>query len=142
MLNGATPPIGTEIAAMEGGANLGSAMTTAGGKFSLQVQRPTGNTVTFTIAGVNASESLTTWQMGMIQSGFNLSATASGTVGRVGPPGPAGPAGPPVTPAPPGLPGLPAPAAPPVPTAPTAATAIPAPPAPRVPPALKAPAAP
>lgn len=95
MLNGAIPPTDTEIVAMEGSTKLGSAMTMAGGKFSLQVMRPPNNgPVSFTVSGVSAGERLTAWEFGKIQPGFNISAQASGTVGRVGPPGPAGPSGP------------------------------------------------
>ncbi len=94
MLNGATPPVDTEITAMQGGTKLGSAMTMAGGKFTIQVMQPSGTgPITFMLAGVDASERLTDWELGKIQDGFNISAQASGTVGRVGPPGPAGPAG-------------------------------------------------
>jgi hypothetical protein len=95
MLNGAMPPVDTEITAMQGGDKLGSTMTMAGGKFSLQVMQPSGSgPITFMVAGVDAMERLTEYEIGKIQPGFNLSAQASGTVGRVGPPGPAGPAGP------------------------------------------------
>lgn len=95
MLNGAIPPTNTEIVAMEGSTKLGSAMTMAGGKFSLQVMRPPNNgPVSFMIAGVNAGERLTAWEFGKIQPGFNISASAqSGRAGQVGPPGPAGPSG-------------------------------------------------
>ena len=113
-LNGATPPIGTEVAAMEGGTKLGSATTTAGGKFTLQVQRPRGRVVTFTVSGVAASESLTNWQVGKIQPGFTLTASAAvrpaPTATPVpsnnrGPAGPAGPVGPPGAPGSQGAPG-------------------------------------
>ena len=92
MLNGATPPMGTEITAHDGAKEIGSAMTKADGKFTLQVMR-SGGTVTFMIADVKANETLSTWMSGDIKPGFNLNATASGTVGRAGPPGPPGPAG-------------------------------------------------
>ena len=66
MLNGATPPVDTEITAMQGGAMLGSAMTMAGGKFTLQVMQPPGTgPVTFMIAGVDAGERLTDWELGL-----------------------------------------------------------------------------
>ena len=82
-LNGATPPIGTEVVAMAGDAKLGSAMTTAGGQFTLQVQRPPGGgAVTFMIAGVNTIQRLAQWEIGKIQSGFNLNATASVPTGN------------------------------------------------------------
>ena len=95
MLNGATPPIDTEIVAMQGSDKLGSAMVMAGGKFSLQVGQPSGSgPITFMIAGVDAAERLTDWELGKIQPGFNISASAqSGRAGQIGPPGPAGPSG-------------------------------------------------
>ncbi len=72
-LYGAVPPIGTEIVAMVGSAKLGSALTRAGGKFTLQVSRPpSGGVVTFKVGGVSASESLANWEFGKIQPGFNL----------------------------------------------------------------------
>ena len=110
-LNGATPPIGTEVAAMEGGTKLGSTTTTAGGKFTLQVQRPRGRVVTFTVSGVAASESLTNWQVGKIQPGFTLTASAAVRPAPTATPvpsnnrGPAGPVGPPGAPGSQGAPG-------------------------------------
>ena len=83
MLNGAVPPSDTEIVAMEGGTKLGSAMTMAGGKYTLHVMQPSGTgPITFMVAGVNAGERLTDWELGKIQDGFNLSATSAQAVGR------------------------------------------------------------
>ena len=64
---------------MDGDRVLGRA-TTEGGKFTLQVERPTG-AVAFTVGGVPAPATFR-WQMGQIQRGFKLSAVSSliGTV--------------------------------------------------------------
>jgi len=73
VLNGAVPPIGTEIVAMSGESRLGTTVTRADGRFTIQVLRPpVGGVVTFTVAGVNAAERLTDWEFGKIQIGFNL----------------------------------------------------------------------
>lgn len=73
VLNGEVPPVGTEIVAMTGITKPGTARTKYGGKFTLPVSRPPGGSViTFTVAGVNASERLTDWEFGKIQPGFNL----------------------------------------------------------------------
>ena len=72
-LYGAIPPVGTEIVATAGGAIVGSTLTRAGGRFALLVSRPIGgDVVSFTVAGVNASERLANWEFGKIQPGFNL----------------------------------------------------------------------
>ena len=71
MLNGATPPIDTEIVAMQGSDKLGSAMTMAGGKFSLQVMQPSGSgPISFMVAGVDAMERLNNYEIGKIQPGL------------------------------------------------------------------------
>ena len=72
-LNGAVPPIDTEVVAMEGSTKLGSTMTMAGGKFTLNVMRPPGGgMVTCMVGGVDASERLSDWTFGKIQPNFNL----------------------------------------------------------------------
>ena len=73
------PPDGTEVLALDGDRVLGRA-TTEGGKFTLQVERPTG-AVAFTVGGAPAPATFR-WQMGQIQRGFRLSAVSSliGTV--------------------------------------------------------------
>lgn len=81
-LNGAVPAIGTEVTAHDagpaGGSNVGSTVTGAGGKFILQVSRA-GGTVTFEVGGVPAAQTLPAggWESGMIESDFNLTASAS-----------------------------------------------------------------
>lgn len=77
-LNGFMPPQGTPIVAKEGNNRLGSAMTRSGGKYTLQVARPSrGGVITFLVGGVEASERLANWELGKIQSSFTLTAMAS-----------------------------------------------------------------
>ena len=122
MLNGATAALGTEIVAMQGSTKLGSTTTSADGKFTLQiVQPPDSGPITFVIAGVDAQQVLTDWEMGKIQRGFLLTTPSPrrDIIGPPGPgplpsvPGPQGPPGPPGPAGPPGPPGHPGPGGPP-----------------------------
>ena len=75
IVNGFSPPTGTEVVAYDGATEIGSAFTKEGGSFTLYVSRASG-TITFTVGGVAAAETSPNWTSGQITRGFALTATA------------------------------------------------------------------
>ena len=75
-VNGVIPAAGTEITAHAGTMQVGSAVVKAGGSFRIDVMNPQGQIVTFMVGGVKANQSLDTWTSGMINRGFDLSASS------------------------------------------------------------------
>ncbi len=65
---------GTLIEAWDKQAKVGEATVVADGMYVLKVSKPRGRTITFTVGGISASETLATWSMGKIQRDFELSA--------------------------------------------------------------------
>ena len=113
-LNGAPPPVGSEITARAGDREVGSTTVRAGGSFRIDVENPSGQLVTFMIEGVKAFQTLDGWRSGFVQRNFELAAAASTPSNDIdamapGPPGPRGPQGPPGPPGPPGPEGPPGP---------------------------------
>ena len=106
IVNGLTATTGVPITAWDGDTPIGSTTVTAGGKFTINVNRSSGR-ITFKIDNVNAAQSHPAWEFGGLETGFNLTATTQS--------------------APPALPAR---------TARTALTALTEPAAPRVPPGL------
>ena len=94
-LNGATAPAGTMVTAHAGEMKVGEGMVDAMGNVRVDVSDPGGAMVTFMVSDVKATQSLDGWTSGMRTRGFEISATASQSVGRQGPPGPPGPPPPP-----------------------------------------------
>lgn len=93
--NGFPVAAGGTVTAWDGDKQIGSATTTAGGAFTLSVDRSSGP-ISFQINGVAAQETHPTWQFGgrngTPTAPFTL--TARGQTAPPGAPGPAGPAGP------------------------------------------------
>ena len=95
--NGFPVPAGGTVTAWDGDKQIGSATTTAGGAFTLSVDRSAGP-ISFKINGVDAQESHPTWEFGGRQgtaaAPFTLTAQGqTAPAGAQGPPGPAGPKG-------------------------------------------------
>ena len=112
-INGSPASPGTEIVAMAGGREVGSATARAGGSFRLDLSNPSGQLVTFMISGSQALQTLDGWRSGFVQRNYSLDVLTSGGPGGLddglpilpGPPGPPGPQGPPGPPGPQGPPG-------------------------------------
>ena len=74
-VNGQLADQGAIVRAWDGTTKLGEAAVRAGGIFVLRVSKPQGEIVSFTVAGIPASGTLTTWRTGEIQRDFDLSAS-------------------------------------------------------------------
>ena len=84
LVNGAVPPIGTEVAAYGGTVRLGVAFTRAGGQFTLYATRTSG-VVTFTVGGLPSAETVPQWVSGERTRGLTL--TVAGQVPMCAPTG-------------------------------------------------------
>lgn len=112
-VDGAPAAEGTDIFGMAGGRQVGSTKVKAGGSFRLDLDDPSGQSVTFMIDGSRAQQTLDNWTSGFVQRNYSLSASTQGDSGVLddglpnmpGPPGPRGPQGPPGPPGPAGPPG-------------------------------------
>ena len=74
-VNGFTATPGTPITAWDGEKQIGSTPVTAGGEFTIEVNRSSGR-ITFKIDNVNAAQSHPAWEFGGLEKKFNLTATS------------------------------------------------------------------
>ena len=114
IINGAHPPPGTDVVAMDEDGLIGRTLTEEGGQFVLEASRPAG-TIRFMVAGSRAIEREQNWMAGKMSAGFDLHVETPpahrwppgppGPPGETGPVGPAGPKGEVGSAGPPGPPG-------------------------------------